>query len=153
MPKSSSTSVASQSSIDKVAGRKANLNGKNFEDVVEQNLIERGFVYWNMKGTPPENWYTRQFNAGNKLCGARHRVDFMVDGYLLIECKWQSSGGSVDEKYPWTMMNLAHTGLQSIMVLEGGGCRPGMVKFLEEFADKTELITLCDLDGFYKIQF
>lgn len=136
-----------------MAGRKANLAGKEFENVVEKNLIERGFVKWDGKGTPPKNWYMPQFNTGTNLCGGKHVVDFMVDGYLIIECKWQKSGGSVDEKYPWTMMNLANTGLQSIMILEGGGCRPGMVKFLEEFAEKTELITLCDLDGFYKISF
>lgn len=151
MPKSSLNTEQSQIFVDKEAGRKANLTGKDFEDTVELRIQQKGYTLWNKKGEKPSKWYAKQYNAGNNLLGTPLRVDFIVDGRLIIECKWQSSNGSVDEKYPWTMMNLAHLGLPSIMVLEGGGCRPAMVNFLKEFANSSETVTLCNLSEFYQL--
>lgn len=134
-----------------MAGRKANLNGKDFENTVELRLQQKGYVLWAKKGPKPEKWYAKQFDAGANLLGNKLRVDFVLSCGTLIECKWQGSSGSVDEKYPWTMMNLVHTGKPSIMILEGGGCRPAMVKFLKNFAKESELVTLCNLSEFYKM--
>lgn len=121
---------------------------------MELRLQQKGFVLWDKKGTPPEcSWYAKQFTVCKNLLGTNLRVDFMVNNQLIIECKWQGSAGSVDEKYPWTMMNLVNTGIPSIMILEGGGCRPAMVKFLRNFAKESELVTLCDLGEFYRLDF
>lgn len=140
-------------SVDEGAGRKANLNGKDFENTVELRIQQKGYLLWDKKGTPPEEWYAKQYTVGKNLIGTNLRVDFMVNGELIIECKWQGSAGSVDEKYPWTMMNLVNTGIKSVMILEGGGCRPAMVDFLRKFADESEMVAMCDLGEFYRLDF
>ncbi|MDP2637026.1 MAG: hypothetical protein Q8P03_00205, partial [bacterium] len=38
---------------------------------------------------------------------------------LIIECKWQQSGGSVDEKYPFLLFNILKTGIPTIILLDG----------------------------------
>lgn len=138
---------------DEMAGRKANLTGKDFENTVELRIQQKGYVLWNKKGEKPPKWYAKQYNAGKNLLGTTLRVDFMINGNLIVECKWQGSAGSVDEKYPWTMMNLVNTGLPSILVLEGGGCRPAMINFLRKFAKDSEKVTMCNLSEFFILDF
>lgn len=139
------------STPDSEAGRKANLNGKDFENTIELRIQQRGYTLWNGKGSEPVRWYKKQAVVGKNLIGRNHRLDFVLSSGTLIEVKWQSSQGSVDEKYLWTITNLASHGDRAIMILDGGGCRPAMEDFLRDIASRSENLTVCNLSEFYKL--
>ncbi len=55
---------------------------------------------------------------------------------LWIEAKWQQSGGSVDEKYPYLVANLKkYPAYHSIIVLDGGGYKAGAEAWLRTQTD------------------
>jgi hypothetical protein len=54
---------------------------------------------------------------------------------LVIESKWQQVSGSVDEKYPHTILNInlnikMRSAYRSILLLDGGGYKPGAENWL-----------------------
>ena len=70
------------------------------------------------------------------------KCDFLVlnkdkfpDG-LIIECKWQHSKGSVDEKYPFALFNIFKIGVPTIILLDGGGYKPAAMKWLKDQVDE-----------------
>lgn len=44
---------------------------------------------------------------------------------LVIQCKWQASSGSVEEKYPFEVLNIQKDEYPTIIVLDGGGYSKG----------------------------
>ena len=55
---------------------------------------------------------------------------------LIIECKWQKSSGSVDEKYPFLLFNIIRTAVPTVVLLDGDGYSAAAKKWLAEQADK-----------------
>ena len=92
-------------------GRSANITGNQLEVAVQTVLLNKGFeieMYrvWNKK---PEN-YGKELLLKNvpfeTIYGHRGNTEFLLisEKYNLrirIECKWQQSAGSVDEKLPY----------------------------------------------------
>jgi len=70
-------------------------------------------------------------SAGLTIHQTPRVVDFLVLNRerfpqgLIIECKWQQSSGSVDEKYPFLYLNILKTAVPTVILLDGGGYRPG----------------------------
>lgn len=70
------------------------------------------------------------------------KVDFLVINRakfpddLIIECKWQQSKGSVDEKYPFLLYNIIKTGIPTVILLDGEGYSAAAKKWLTDQADK-----------------
>ena len=58
-----------------------------------------------------------------------------VANTLIIECKWQQSGGSVDEKYPFALFNIFKIGVPTIILLDGGGYKQAAMKWLKDQVD------------------
>lgn len=82
------------------------------------------------------------------------RVDFLIfhptkwPNKLMVECKWQSSPGTVDEKFPYLVLSMKQIAdCQSIILLAGGGYRPGAVKWLLEQQTENMIV----LEGLDKI--
>ena len=61
------------------------------------------------------------------LCIASSRT---LAGRPVIQCKWQASSGSVDEKYPYELACINHLSVPTIIVLDGGGYKPGAKEWL-----------------------
>lgn len=136
---------------DSIAGRNANLTGKDFENTIEHRLQQKGYVLWDRKSDKPNKWYAKQYNIGKNLIGNKFIVDFILNGETIIECKWQGVAGSVDEKYLWTITNLAHTRKPSIMIVEGGGCRPNMYNYIKNHSKELGTVTVCNLSEFFQM--
>jgi hypothetical protein len=53
---------------------------------------------------------------------------------MRIECKWQQSSGSVDEKFPYLYLNCieAMPEKQIMIVVDGNGARSGAVSWLKD---------------------
>ena len=87
------------------------------------------------------------------------RVDFVIDNLqdyprgLILEVKWQSSKGSVDEKFPYLVDNLRTCSLPSIVVAAGGGVRSGAIGYMRAHCDGQHLIAVYNMDGFYQWAF
>jgi hypothetical protein len=139
------------------AGRSANSNGSGLEVSICLPFQRKGFVELDAKQKrdferaagevstiPFERWYARQVKLERGVYGAYIKSDVFVrdpfhfpDG-LHIECKWQQTPGSVDEKYPYTMLSLRQYQRPSIFVLAGHGARPTAVEWLRAQAEASK---------------
>ena len=124
------------------SGKKANLTGQFLEDFVEQLLIRNEY------NKISSNDYINKLYLGNKVYSkqamlaktiyeSNWKMDFVIsnqrkDLNLGIECKWQQSAGSVDEKYPYTVLNIKKKSpIPCIIVIDGGGYKQEAYKWLK----------------------
>jgi len=128
------------------SGSKATKTGNALERFVQQALIDRGYAeFWNHKKQLFDNrkivggkQYSKQLCVGQTIYDTDRIVDFFVFNPskfpqdLIIECKWQQSGGSVDEKYPLLVFNIVKTGIPTVILLDGGGYRQKAMDWLKD---------------------
>lgn len=123
-------------------GTQANLTGTVLERHILTRLIDQGYIFVSRdKFTPSrilnQAIYTRHFHVGKSIYGTPQYCDFIAyhperwPNNLIIESKWQQSGGSVDEKYPYLVLNIQmHYKCPTILVLDGGGYKKGAEKWI-----------------------
>ncbi|MEC4885962.1 MAG: PD-(D/E)XK nuclease superfamily protein [Scytonema sp. PMC 1070.18] len=100
--------------------------------------------------------YAKQVYIGTGIYQTDIYVDFYIVGLpalssgLIIECKWQESGGSVDEKFPYLNLNIQYSyPAPTIIVLGGEGMREGAIDWLKErVTDNHNLLAVYSLDRF-----
>jgi hypothetical protein len=128
------------------SGTKANKTGNKLEKFVSSALQGCGYKeFWNHKAQAFANrksiggkQYLTQLPAGDTIYETTRKCDFLVinrDKFpndLIIECKWQQSSGSVDEKYPFLLFNIIRTGIPTIVLMDGGGYKPAAMAWLKE---------------------
>ena len=133
------------------SGHKANNTGNRLERFVQEALRERGYVeFWNHKSQAFDQrkiiggkQYLRQLPVGNTIYDTVRKCDFLVinrakfPSDLIIECKWQQSSGSVDEKYPFLYFNIIQTGIPTVVLMDGGGYKPAAMRWLKDQVSKT----------------
>ena len=108
-------------------GLHANQSGKRLENHAAEVLDDLGYSkvlskhFFDLKSRVGNPIYARQCYAGTSLYGRRRRVDIILHhpekwkDCLVIQCKWQSEKGTVDEKYPLRCFLLVRTAiLQSL---------------------------------------
>jgi hypothetical protein len=148
-----------------VSGTRANRTGNSFEQFVENALLQNGYIeFWDHKEQVFANrafvggkQFAKQVVIGTTIYGTKRRCDFLVlnrdrfpDG-LVIECKWQESSGSVDEKYPFLLFNIAKIGVPTVVLLDGGGYKPMAMEWLKSQADpKRALIAVWNMAEFHR---
>ena len=147
------------------SGARANRTGTKLEQFVFDTLLRCEYTQFeNHKAQLFTNrhvvggkQFQSQVNAGLTIYKNRRIVDFLVmnnklfpDG-LIIECKWQQASGSVDEKYPFLILNIMKTGVPTIVLLDGGGYKLAAKEWLENQVNpKRALIGVWDMAGFQK---
>jgi hypothetical protein len=128
------------------SGTKANKAGNLLENFVEQILRAKGYKeFWNYKATAFANrkaiggkQYMKQLPVGRTIYETVRKCDFYVinrdvfQDDLIIECKWQQVGGSVDEKYPFLLFNILKTGIPTVILLDGQGYKPAAMRWLKD---------------------
>jgi hypothetical protein len=124
-------------------GGAANRQGKVLEKTVVPTFASRGFEV-----VPHSSWTKKPNNYGSDLLltnvpyttiyGQRGYTEFLVksaqyDLNVRIECKWQQSSGSVDEKLPYLYLNCVEAMPESdiIIIAGGGGMKPGAIPWLK----------------------
>ena len=140
-------------------GLVANRNGRILELQIRQLLISKKYKHLNRDSGVDilsSKWFKTQVQKGIKsIYDLPLRVDFFIlnknkwpEG-LVIETKWQSSAGSVDEKYPYTVLSLKNLGYSSVLMIAGGGYRQKAINWcLEQQTD--HFIVLESLDSAIK---
>lgn len=133
----------SSSPITVQGGSTANKTGNALEQFVQNSLKALGYQYigkkqfldFSRQATYPI--YTQQILIGETIYGTKRYCDFILfhpekyPANLIIECKWQQSTGSVDEKFPFLVHNIRKTGIDTIVLLDGRGYKDGAKAWLE----------------------
>lgn len=147
------------------SGAKANRTGNTLERFVEQVLVNSGYSeFWNHKKQVFANrkviggkQYSKQVPIGDTIYETQRKCDFLVINRekfpedLIIECKWQQSKGSVDEKYPFLIYNIVRTGIPTIILLDGGGYKKAAMDWLKENVNKRgSLLGVWNMSEFQK---
>ena len=117
----------------KQGGTTANLTGNNLQDFVEHALQKKGYGYIDKKKFKPALYleqpiYTKQFDVCQSIYNKTLKCDFILyhpekhPDCLVIECKWQQVGGSVDEKFPFLVLNIqTKSPYKTLILLDGKG--------------------------------
>jgi hypothetical protein len=124
-------------------GGQANLQGKTLESTIKIIMSNKGFSVLSYS-----EWKKDQQKHGNEVLvsqvpyttiyNKQGKMDFLLisekfNKRIAVECKWQQSGGSVDEKYPYLYLNCVEAIQEDeiIIVLDGGGYHPGALSWLK----------------------
>lgn len=141
-------------------GTQANYTGTVLEQYILSRLAERGYTY-----VPPDRFtparalgqpiYTRKFHIGKSIYGTTQICDFILyhpqkwPNNLVIESKWQQSGGSVDEKFPYLVLNInMKYETPTIILLDGSGYKKGAENWLRQQAGNGNLRHVFDMKEF-----
>lgn len=124
-------------------GHHANVTGNSAENVTRCILIEKGYTV------------KRNFPKYINIYGEYAKPDLFVQGIpgyeqgLTIEVKYQSVGGSVDEKYPFLIENIKlKYPFPTVIVIDGNGYRAGALAWLKMHIDGKKLIAIFDINEF-----
>lgn len=151
-------------------GRKTNITGNQLEVALQTVLMNKGFeivMYreWDknkdkygkellLKNVPYDTIYHHKGNTEFLLISEKY------DLKIRIECKWQQSAGSVDEKLPYLYLNAIESMPEKeIMILiDGDGFKKGAKMWLRNavkeklYTDETNKdknVTVFDLTEFF----
>ncbi len=156
--------VAQEFEMTMTQGARANQAGKILESNVETILSVHGYFQvgnhvskeFLFNASLLAKRYAKQVYIGSGIYKTILKVDFFVMGLpvmpsgLIIECKWQESGGSVDEKFPYLNLNIQDSyPAPTIVVIGGEGMREGAIKWLrQQVASNPNLLAVHTLDRF-----
>lgn len=132
-------------------GVKANKTGNLLEMMIRQSLEMHRYAYVAAKDfsdaksgvCKQKPIYTTQALIGKTIYNSDRKCDFLLyhpqkfPNNLIIECKWQQSAGSVDEKFPFLVENIRLLKIPTIIIADGGGHKPGALKWLKMQEDHT----------------
>lgn len=138
-------------------GARANTNGHTCENVLVPLFEANGYavVAWGeYKRTAASR---ARYDAMEKLVIKQYpyvsiydhkgKTEFLVRNKILdreirVEVKWQQSAGSVDEKYPYLWLNAvyAYPENEIVLIVDGGGYKPGARQWLAQVCAKRWLL-------------
>lgn len=140
-------------------GKRANRAGEQHAEFVENLLKDYGYV----KVTPirffalcslKQPIFAKECHTGKTLYGGSRRVDFILyhpikwAECLIIECKWQASGGSTDQKYPYFVESTNKNPEQAIFVIGGDGYSGRSKDWLRSQIGKGRILDVLDQGDF-----
>ena len=129
-------------------GTRANYTGNQLEKVIKFSLEEKGYKFVERGQFDSARYleqpiYTTQYPVAKSVYGTRLVCDFILyhpqkhSDCLVIESKWQQSSGSVDEKFPYLVLNIREQyPCSTIIVLDGGGYKKGAEEWLRKQQDE-----------------
>lgn len=134
----------------KQGGKTANKNGSELENFVQSMLenkdyqfVERNKFLLATNGLD-QKFYTRQMIVGESIYSTlenKHELnaDFVIynsankEKYIIIECKSQTSAGSVDEKYPYLNENIrTQYPYKTIVILDAPAAKKGSKEWFKK---------------------
>lgn len=125
-------------------GFQANRNGATVEADIRQRLIAHGYTPMTTRQAPtwPTPYFIAQYRgAFLSLYLTPLRLDFFLvhpqkhPNGLILESKYQETGGSADEKLVYTVLSLKQAGIPTILLIQGAGYRTQAVQWCRRQAD------------------
>lgn len=131
-------------------GRKANNNGRYFEQLIAQSLRSRGYAEYQQVPVAPQFAFFIYQHRGrfSSIYGIDMTVDFYVwhpgkyPNGLIIECKYQETQGTADEKFPYTILSLKKAGIPVILLVIGQGAKRKAIGWC--LSQQSEMLTVFD---------
>lgn len=114
-----------------VGSRQVVMTGTEYRQLVARYIVsmfgERGIQVYEEVG------------AGTSMIGKQRRLDLLVfekarNLVMAIECKYQDSSGTVDEKIPYALEDIAHLPFPGVIVYAGRGFSEGVLHLLHSSA-------------------
>ena len=131
-------------------GTTANQHGDILEGQIESLLHSKGYPCGVVEG----RGFIRQYRRFENLYGVPWKLDFFVvhpDRYpkgLALETKWQSVGGSADEKLVFALRSLEALPCPGVLILGGKGARSSAIVWCQnQAAINPQLTVLHGLDN------
>lgn len=133
--------------VPNAQGQSASLNGVALEALVAKILT--GYGYAMLATIPPHQtapFFVQQHREKGRfqsIYKKEMKIDFFVfhpEKYpngLLLECKRQTTGGSVDQKLPYSVLSLKGHGVPAILLLDGQGPVPEAIDWCKAQQDET----------------
>ena len=135
-------------------GTKANQTGQRLEDKVERLIIQNLSVVSRRFSQTKDrtNVLLKHVPYTNIYGSTRCRSEFLLcykSRRIRIECKFQESAGSVDEKLPYLFMNFTQSipEEEAIIVIEGNGFKVGAKEWLRKKCAGTK-VSVMSLEEF-----
>jgi hypothetical protein len=77
-----------------------------------------------------------EVNAGTSIIGKQRRVDLLIvlpgqRQAMALECKYQDTSGTADEKIPYSLQDLAALRMPSVLAYAGTGFSEGVLHLLQ----------------------
>jgi hypothetical protein len=138
-------------------GGRAVISGNVLERTVETILQVHGYIEicrdlpkkrrrdWLVYSTDSPKRYAKQVYIGSGIYGTDIYVDFYIfnaltiPAGLIVECKWQQSGGSVDEKLPYLNLNIQTCyPSPAVVLIDGEGMKKGAINWLNRQVSSNE---------------
>ncbi|MFB3891077.1 MAG: PD-(D/E)XK nuclease superfamily protein [Phycisphaerae bacterium] len=96
-----------------------------------------------------------QVGVARRIWGARRKIDVVLTHpethkTLGVECKFQSTGGTAEEKIPSTIQDITAWPIPGLVVFAGEGFTENMKSFLVSTGKAVEL---CDLEPWLRLFF
>lgn len=130
-------------------GNIANSSGNVLEQAVVSTFKTKGFEVVRYR-----DWEKNKEGYGQELLlenvpfttiyGHNGNTEFLLKSEsfnleIRIECKWQQSAGSVDEKFPYLYLNCIHSMPEKdiIIIVDGGGYKEGALQWLKNAAEQS----------------
>ncbi len=141
-----------------VAGRRANQTGANLEEFICSLIQRAGYDpvdphHFRVAQCLHQPIFAQQYLCGVDIYDKPRKCDFVLfdgqhDDLLIIESKWQQASGSVDEKFPFLVETIAASGIDTLIVLDGGGYSAEAAQWLRAQAGKRHLLHVFDMAQF-----
>ncbi len=144
--------------------------GKTLERIIEDSLSNKGFTC-----VPYREYIKNPTKYGSELLlknvpydsiyGHNSKSEFVLKSEhysfeVRIECKWQQSKGSVDEKFPYVYLNCIEQMPEEnvFIIIDGGGAKDGAIEWLRKAcetnkyipADKINKVQLMNISDFVR---
>jgi hypothetical protein len=142
-------------------GTRANYTGNALERVIQHSLEANEYTFIEKKKFNTARYldqpiFTMQYPIGKSVYETKLYCDFIFyhpkkhPHCMIIESKWQESSGSVDEKFPYLVLNIRERyPCATIVVLDGGGFKKGAEHWLRKQTDD-KLIHVFNMMEFQK---
>ena len=148
--------------VASTGGSTANMTGRSLEDFVQRFIESQGYEesrskdFLNELPNLTNKAYAKQVLIGKNIYNRDRKVDFILyhpeiwKSGLVIECKWQASPGSVEEKYPFLVAKIQLSKLPTIIVLDGEGYTKGAKDWIQSQATSSYLQHVFTLGEFQR---
>ena len=103
-------------------------SGGSYSDLVAQYILK----HFNERGVS----LYREVSLGKSIIGKNRRVDILLvdhkrDRAVAIECKYQASAGTTDEKIPYAIQDMRSLQIPGFIVYAGEGFSTGVLHMLQ----------------------
>ena len=144
-------------------GSRANMTGNMQERFIKEWLENLGYTrvqpsrkFWEQR-EQNEPIYSTQCVIGKNVYGGIRKADVILyhpenwADCLVIESKWQSSTGSIDQKYPFEVQTINCNSYPTIIVLDGGGYNDLAGEWLKSHAGKGKILHVVNMGEFSRL--